>query len=70
MRMTGNLRWRSQRRWGREELVLQVEWDGTEIIWNGYFADSETRHYWSDAKSEDMRFVNLKEPLATPSQDG
>ncbi len=60
MKLTGKTRWRSQRRFsGREELVLQVQWSGTVIEWNGYFADSDDRTEWRDARSEDMPEVGF-----------
>ena len=60
MQLTGKTRWRSQRRFfGREELVLQVEWAGTEVRWNGYYADSEDASYWRDARSEDIAGLRL-----------
>jgi hypothetical protein len=64
MQITGKTRWRSQRRRfsGREELVLQLQWSGTVMEWNGYFADSDDRTEWRDARSEDMATVGFPAP--------
>lgn len=55
MKRTGRVRWRSQHRlFGREELVLQVEWAGREPVNYGIDIGMEDRCYWRDASSEDM----------------
>lgn len=51
---TGRSRYRSQHRWGKEQLVLQVEVSGmvTELL--GPHPDTETKTWWRDADSTDL----------------
>jgi hypothetical protein len=64
---TGRTRHRSQRRWGREELVLQIEWRGIHTYSIGGFIDSEWIDFWRDATSADMTIAT--DALAPTSAD-
>jgi hypothetical protein len=60
MHATGRVRWRSKRSvWGRELLVLQMEWTGTVPEHWGSFITMEDRTEWRDAKSEDVSSAAL-----------
>lgn len=52
--LTGRTRHRSQRRWGREELVLQVEEGGSEMALIGPYPERMYFTRWRDALSTDF----------------
>lgn len=59
--LTGRVRHRSERRWGRERLILQVE---EKALLTEYVAgqiDSEWKTYWRDAQTSDLAVELLKE---------
>lgn len=51
---TGRRRHRSERRWGRERLILQVEVRGIETTWSGGMIDSQHVNCWRDATTADL----------------
>jgi len=54
MGLTGNTRYRSARRWGREILILQVEEVGSEMVHFGAFIERCGFRRWRDAKTTDL----------------
>lgn len=52
--LTGRRRYRSEKKWGCERLILQVE----EVVWRdtncGSHIDSEKVVVWRDAKTTDL----------------
>lgn len=55
---TGRRRHRSQRRlFGREELVLQIEWRGLHTYCIGGYVDSDWIKFWRDATSADLTLI-------------
>lgn len=57
--LTGARRFRSERRWGREQLVLQVQERGHRTTNLGGYIDTETTLRWRDARTTDLP-VNLE----------
>ena len=52
--LTGRRRYRTQRHWGEDKLILQVEVRGLETEWNCGRAESEWITRWIDAKPEHL----------------
>lgn len=52
--LTGRTRYRSQRRWGREELILQVEERWVETYSLGGYIDTNDHVGWRDARTSDL----------------
>lgn len=57
MKLTGRTRHRSERRWGKERLILQVECKYTETSHCGGFIDCHPAIGWRDAKTEDLTII-------------
>lgn len=58
--LTGRARYRSQQRWlGREELVLQVEEAGSEMVSFGGLPERMDFIRWRDANTTDIVVLDL-----------
>lgn len=60
-KLTGNTRYRSERKWGKERLILQVEEAGTHYDYCSGFVDSWKYTSWRDATTEDLTTFNFKD---------
>lgn len=55
---TGRWRHRSEHKWGRERLVLQIEVKRHVIYWSAGGADSRDVVIWRDAVTTDLTVLN------------
>lgn len=64
MRLTGRTRHRSERSWGKERLVLQVEetWVHSQDLGGSGYYDDETRVQWRDATTADLTLIPARTP--------
>lgn len=60
MRLTGNKRFRTLTRWGKQYIVLQVEEIGTVPDPYGPFVEIYNARQWRDAKLEDLAIADVK----------
>lgn len=52
--LTGRRRFRSETKWGRERLILQVEFKYTRADYCGSYIDCEPAVSWRDATTSDL----------------
>lgn len=67
VRPTGATRHRSERRWGRERLILQHEFTGMVTRLLGPHPDTETETWWRDATAADLSTKSSEAPRCIPS---
>ena len=53
-KLTGKRRFRSERKWGRERLILQVEETGRDYDYAGGYVHGVDFTRWRDARTEDL----------------
>lgn len=60
MTPTGRRRFRVEKKWGQQRLVLQIEETGHEIDFFGGYVDRQHVTRWRDAKVEDLTVEDVR----------